>query len=284
MKPFADTSHYQASVDLAAYKAAGHDRIVFKATEGATGTDPVFADRWRLAGQLGLARGAYHFGRSGDGAVEWRHFSGVVKAAGLTAADLLILDSEDPGNERYARTHAAAFCHAATADGHPVGAVYSGAWYATPARLTPDVLPAGWRQLWISDYSGTTDNVIGLPAGWARAQVIARQYTDRATLPGIGACDASRVIRDWLQPGALTLNADLTAAFAAVNGNLATLTRGDTGHPDNLRNLRAELGALAGKVDALTVKTAALVGAAGVLDSGAVAGRLAANLAARLRS
>lgn len=198
---FADISHWQTQVDLASYTAAGYDRIAMKATEGTTIVDPAFAARWAHAGRLGLARIAYHFARTtNSGAAEFGHFLATVTAAGAPGGgDLLCLDIEDSSNSPRADEYAAEFTRRAVERGHPIGCVYTGRWYAEPANLRPDDLTPGWRQLWLSDYTTASDANLTLPAGWSRGQLIARQYTNAARIPGIaGPSDANRVINDWL--------------------------------------------------------------------------------------
>lgn len=213
---FADISHYQ-SVDLAAYKAGGYDRIVMKATGGATdGTlrfvDPTFIARWRHAGELGLARVAYHFARNNNsGYDEFAWCWGQIHAAGgMTGRDVLCYDQEDnrsPQTIALARQRTREFVAAAVKAGVVTGWVYSGRWFLEPAGIAASDVPSGWRQLWISDYTpGQADDAIEVPAGWARAHIVARQYADNAGFPGIPApCDANRVIREWLED-------DVTAA------------------------------------------------------------------------
>ena len=86
---FADISHHQSQVDLRAYAAAARTDpsalaplIVMKATEGGSGTDPTFADRWRQAGQLDLCRWAYHFLRDSDPVAQADHLVATVSDAG----------------------------------------------------------------------------------------------------------------------------------------------------------------------------------------------------------
>jgi lysozyme len=259
---FADVSHYQATVNLPVYAQSGRDRIFFKATEGTGSTDATFTARWRQAGQLGLARGAYHFGRSGDAAAEWRHFIAVVRAAGgLTARDLLVLDSEDPDKQSLARAHAAAFTRAAAADGFS-GAIYTGKWYGDPARLTPDALAPGWQRLWLSDYSaGQADSAIELPTGWARSQVIARQYSSTATVPGItGACDANRVLNDWLSStGEADMTPDETRMLTFVYNQVAGAV--GQGQLDFKGTMAATLGTVQGVVNLVKSQGGVLGGA-----------------------
>lgn len=260
---FADISHYQ-TLDLVAYKAAGYDRVFMKATEGTSYVDPVFADRWRRAGQLGLARGVYHFGRSGNGVAEWRHFIATVKAAGgVTARDILILDQEDPGKEAVARAHAGAFTHAAVGDGYSTGGIYTGRWFAEPAHLSADAVEPGWRRLWLSDYGSAADSRVTLPTGWTYAQLIARQYTDATRFAGIAApCDGNRVVNEWLQEGDVTMNsADIDALCASQKFRLMIREQVTTALADPTHSyLQDELQPLKDDADALTTRIDSLAG------------------------
>jgi len=187
---FADLSHHNAVADLAAYARAGHTRVALKATEGTTFTDPAFVGRWREAGRAGLRRGAYHFARTvTGGAAQADRLLAAVDAAGpMTPTDWLVLDLED--NSSVASTaradqFATEFCGRMVARGHPTGPLYTGRWYANPAGVRPDDVPAGWRRLWLADYTSASDTAVPLPTGWTRAQFAARQYTNAAGVPGI---------------------------------------------------------------------------------------------------
>jgi lysozyme len=198
---FADISHHQANVNLSAYKAAGHTRIVLKATEATAFVDPTFVARWREAGRLGLKRVAYHFARAMfDGADEFAHFWSVVQSAGgLGPQDSVCLDIEDSNAPDHAAANARQFVAAAVAHGVTQGIVYTYNYYATHHAITPTQFPAGWRHMWMADYTiGQADSDIELGAGWTRDQVVARQYTDRAQVAGIGSTDYSHLMREWL--------------------------------------------------------------------------------------
>lgn len=277
---FADLSHHQATVDLVAYQAAGHDRVCIKATGGATdGTlryvDPAFADRWRQAGQLGLYRIAYHYARNNNpGAAElaWC-LDRIGVAGGLGARDVLCYDQEDtlPGGPALARQRTREFVADAVAAGITTGWIYSGKWYLDPAGLRAADLPAGWQRLWISDYTpGQADGAIEVPAGWDRSQFVARQFTDSAAVPGVaGGCDYSRVLIEWINTGDDMTAAQVDQITAAVEaarasnsqqltdmyrlltvGDGAAVPEGSDTHPYNLKVLRGRALAIAAAVAA----------------------------------
>jgi GH25 family lysozyme M1 (1,4-beta-N-acetylmuramidase) len=202
---FADISHHQGVVDLAKYKAAGHDRIIMKATQGVGFTDPMFKTNWQNAGKLGLKRVAYCYAEAqNNGGKDFDYLLDTVNAAGgLKAGDWLCLDVEDVNNGQAdynrAQYHVREFTARAVARGVKNGLIYTGRWYANPAGVDPSDCQPGWRKLWISHYDQSVpDGSILLPTGWTRDQVVARQYTDRATVAGVsGWCDYSRVLKDW---------------------------------------------------------------------------------------
>lgn len=297
---FADLSHHQedvtaaVDVDLAAYAAAGHDRVAFKATQGLGYTDPRFAAWWRAAGALGLARVAYHFAEAENpGLAEFDAFlAAVARAGGVGPRDRLCLDIEDDDSAR-SRERADAYCseftRRAVARGHPYGLVYSGRWYAEPANIRPDDLAPGWRQLWLSDYGPADDSAIRLPAGWVRAQVVARQYGSAVRVAGVrNPCDASRVLADWLggtgpaptrvedlstvdKPTQDYLDKQFAGIRDALGAGLGVQMYGDDPdpardsgtHPNNLRQIRKEVGLLRAQVAAQQAVLAQVAGGAG---------------------
>lgn len=220
VEQFADLSHHNTAVNLAAY-AAAHRRVALKATDGAGFDDPAFAARWAAAGVLGLARVAYHYAQTETGgAQEADHILAIVTAAGgLGPDDMLCLDIEDNDSTlavTRADEFAGEFCRQMVTRGHPTGLLYTGRWYADPAGITPADVPAGWRRLWLSDYSSATDAAMVLPAGWTRDLVAARQFTNAATVPGVaGPADCSRVINDQLvQEDTMALTTEDISALA----------------------------------------------------------------------
>ena len=268
---FADLSHHQNAVDLAAYQAAGHDRVILKATEGTGFVDSTFAFRWRRAGELGLARVAYHYARAKfSGADEFDHLWAVVQAAGgLTERDRVCLDVEDTDTPTRAAANASEFTGRAAGRGVTRGLVYTGRWYAQPNRVTASVFPAGWRQLWLSHYDQSVpDEQILLPAGWTRDQLVARQFTAAAPVVGVGGlCDYSRLLRDWLpstppvQEDDMFETTDRERMTRIEGGISALLTQFDAAKPNSLVDKLNRTGARLADV-----QTALLAGVQGEAD------------------
>jgi GH25 family lysozyme M1 (1,4-beta-N-acetylmuramidase) len=197
---FADISHHQVGVNLAAYKAAGYRRISMKATEGTGFVDPAFKARWQEAGRLGLERIAYHFQRAKfDGVKEFDFFLSVVNdAGGFGKNDSIMLDYEDPDTPSRALLGAKRFVSRAVSKGFKEGLIYTYRDYGDRTGLRPSEFPAGWQKLVIASYTAIPDQSVRLPAGWTWDQVVARQFTDHAILPGIGSTDDNHLDHEWL--------------------------------------------------------------------------------------
>lgn len=109
---FADVSHHQPNIDLRAAKAAGLGGLYHKATEGSTIKDKLYPGRRKLAKQLGLPFGAYHFARPDsprDAVAEAKAFLAYAKPA---PGDLIpVLDLEVTGklNQSQLKAWVAAF-------------------------------------------------------------------------------------------------------------------------------------------------------------------------------
>jgi len=186
----ADISHHQPTFDAVAYKAAGEDFIVHKATEGSGFVDDRFAARWRAAGQAGLPRAGYHFAHPGGSAVgQADHFVAVLRAAGYRAGDAWALDME-------------------AADG--IGASGLFAWSAAwVARVRAALGGVGLFYTYPSFWASTMGNPPRVPGGalgwWARYDTTPRaaaafgdpppvwQYSSSHPTPTIGACDHNRM-------------------------------------------------------------------------------------------
>src|SRR5262249_26162698 len=138
---------------------------------------------------------------------EWAYFLSAVRDnLGLNPGEWLCVDIEDSVGMQYARDYIAKFASAAVVSGYPNGLIYTRQGYADACGIDASILPLGWRNLWLADYSTyKTDPQIEVPKGWTRDKIIARQYTDGFTypvnIPGIGVCDYSRTQPSW--PGTL---------------------------------------------------------------------------------
>lgn len=196
---WADISGNNESVDLAAYKAAGHRTIGVKLTEGGDWTSETGVARWEKAAALGLRRVAYHFARPSHGngaAAEARHFAAVLKAAGpVLSTDVLVLDWEDPGFEgKPGDAWVALFFHELS---RQVPRVPAGRqWlYSYGPYLAGTLTSTGGRRYWHAAY---TAHPLSTVPGFARPHLVAVQFTDGQagnpphSLPGIGRCDINR--------------------------------------------------------------------------------------------
>lgn len=56
-----DVSHHSGAVDWQQVVEQGFGLVYLKATEGVDSADPMFEEHWRALGELGVARGAYHY-------------------------------------------------------------------------------------------------------------------------------------------------------------------------------------------------------------------------------
>lgn len=113
-----DVSHWQATTP----PLAGLSFLFAKASDGAGGPDPRYAQHIANARSAGLLVGAYHFAVKGDGAAQARAF---LTAAGKV--DFYALDRE--GNDPMTLAQAAAFINTVQAAGHKCGLYASESGY-----------------------------------------------------------------------------------------------------------------------------------------------------------
>ena len=69
-----DISHHNGNIDLQQAKGVGIIGVIHKATQGATGLDPMYVTNRGKAQTAGLLWGAYHFATGGDGVEQAQHF------------------------------------------------------------------------------------------------------------------------------------------------------------------------------------------------------------------
>lgn len=245
VNPFPDLSNYQAGSNVAAILAAlGSDRALFKATEGTSykaSTFPVF-----VAATIALGKkvGGYHFARpsSSSGVDEAAWHSSVLRINGFSPNNRdthwSCYDFEDPAldqkvvaNKAVARSHAINFTQTMANLGWTTGVVYGSYPYFNWCGLTAAMLPSGWRNLHIANYGQTPDALVTLPSGWSRSQVVARQYTSTATVPGASTqIDLSHFDREWLGMGESPMSGEADAAIVALNGAIAGVNPSDFVH------------------------------------------------------
>src|SRR5215217_1156995 len=96
-----DVTHYQGTVDWAQVAGAGMAFAFVKATQGASGVDPLFAQNWDGARTAGLLCGAYHFYQPGDDPAEQAaHFLSVLGIPpGIVGGLPPVLDIETAGSQ-----------------------------------------------------------------------------------------------------------------------------------------------------------------------------------------
>ena len=93
-----DVSHYQGDVNWFAVAGGGVKFAFAKATEGNTWVDTRFTQNWSRIQEVGLVRGAYHFGRPGrDAETQAVHFASVVGPLGFNDLPPVLDIEEDDG-------------------------------------------------------------------------------------------------------------------------------------------------------------------------------------------
>jgi lysozyme len=184
-----DVSHWQNDVDWFTVAKSDVKFAFAKATDGTKTVDAQFSRNWSQIQEVGLFRGAYHYGHPGqDPESQAVHFSSVVGSLGFR--DLPpVLDLEE-------------------ADGHPAGEilewarafvkkaeslfarqliVYSGYFWRGPMKNPNDAFFRE-RLLWLPAYG---PNPV-VPASWNKWTFW--QYTEGtqnapASIPGVRPCD-----------------------------------------------------------------------------------------------
>lgn len=190
---FADIYSGEQHFDPRAYKTAGHSMICLKATEGHDFTDPAVASRTREAHAVGLDVFVYHFARPSNNTpeAEGKHFATVVKSLGLTPHDRLVLDWEDPKWDGHpgAANWIMRFAQEVGRHGCTLRVLYSGGPYVQGGGVisTPKDHTGKPLRFWLAAYATNPERY---SPKWADLWAV--QFTDKATVPGIGnPCDYS---------------------------------------------------------------------------------------------
>lgn len=196
-----DISSHQAGIDLGRVRREGFDYVIIKATEGSGYANPYYSAQLAAAKAAGLLTISYHFVHAADEAGQLRLLEQTV-----SPGSPVILDAEVDGAGEFPVT--VDLAHALRAAGWPVVAVYFPHWFWTQIGQPPLL---GLGALWSSAYpggSGAASTIYAAAggdsaAGWTGyggLDVALYQFTDKATVAGISAVDASayRGTRDQL--------------------------------------------------------------------------------------
>jgi lysozyme len=172
-----DVSHYSGAVDWQRVRDAGVEFAYVKATEGVDSPDPAFADHWRRLGELGIARGAYHFYvTEDDPEAQARFFLATVahRPGDLPpAVDIeLIGHGTEPGLAGRLRTFLEIV-------GREIGV--RPLVYTSPKFWNAHLTAAfGDHLLWIAEYGVAEPQI---PEGWERWTLW--QWQDSGSVPGV---------------------------------------------------------------------------------------------------
>lgn len=164
-----DVASYQGNGSWTVVKASGIDFAFVKATQSTNYVNPSFVYNWRGIQNVGMVRGAYHFAGLDDPIAEANHFCDTVQAAGgWVPGDGMVLDLETGRGDL--SSWADQFLQRVHVRSGLPGTLYSGAYFFTAHNLT--AVPA---IRWVAAYGSRPGINYNL---W--------QYTDRATVPGLG--------------------------------------------------------------------------------------------------
>ena len=184
-----DISHHNGNVNLNKAAEDGILGVLIKATQGQTGTDPMFKSNRKKCEDAKLLFGAYHFGTGSDGIKQADNFLATI---GDTSKVLLVLDLEpNPTGPSMSLEEARGFVtHIREATGRFPG-LYSGHYIKQLLGTNSDpVLSQCW--FWLAQYGPTAV----VPPNWKTWTMW--QYTDGAFGPephnvsGVGRCDRDK--------------------------------------------------------------------------------------------
>ncbi|HJQ36021.1 MAG TPA: glycoside hydrolase family 25 protein [Thermoanaerobaculia bacterium] len=151
--------------------AAGLWGVIHKATTGATGTDPAYAQRRQPALDAGLLWGAYHFGTNADVTQQVDNF---LTTAAPDATTLVALDFEPYSGDQMTLAQARQFLALLGQKLGRLPVLYSGGLIKQDLGSTVDTF-FGSHRLWLADYSPAPS----VQASWSNYWLW--QYTDSTT-------------------------------------------------------------------------------------------------------
>jgi hypothetical protein len=191
LRRFADISSNNSQFAALAYRDAGHALIAIKASGNPTGYNQTYTNprhsQWAAAAHAYRLRVAhYHFAGSGplDAAEQAQLLVRTINPSWYPG-DVAVLDFEDEAIPPSSRL---AFIRQFLAGlGNRPAWLYSGKWMLQEAGIHAAHLPG--VPLWLASYAPSWGDHL-LPAGWTKDRLVAWQFTDRATVPGVGPAGA----------------------------------------------------------------------------------------------
>jgi lysozyme len=158
-----DVSHYQGEIDWFAVAGGPTKFAIAKATEGTNWVDVRFEQNWRRIREVGLFRGAYHFGRPGaDPEVQAQHFFSAVDRLGFRdLPPVLDLEADDGHPPEHVLAWTRAFVARAEALFERRVMIYTGGFWRYRLGNPADGF-FGERPLWLAAYQKAPV----VPASW----------------------------------------------------------------------------------------------------------------------
>lgn len=181
-----DVSHHSGAVDWQQVVEQGLGLVYLKASEGVDSADPMFEEHWKTLGELGIARGAYHFFVTEDDPEEQARF--FLSRLELRPGDLPpVVDIELIGHGTTGDLKASLrrFLEIVEAELGVTPVIY------TSPNFWNAHFDASFSRypLWIAEYGVDQPT---LPAGWS--SWLMWQYEENAAVPGIEkGADRSRL-------------------------------------------------------------------------------------------
>lgn len=194
-----DVSHWQGTINWNSVRNNGNKRFAFcKATEGTGFVDPRFASNWAAMREVGLYRGAYHFGRPGsDPVAQANHFCNVVNWVRGNIRPVLDIEVTDGQTPTAVRNWIVAFVNRIVQRLGQTPIIYTGYYFWRDSAGNGSSLGC---PLWLA-YWGDQNPQNFVPAAWNTFTIW--QYSSTGSVPGI------------------TGNVDLNA----LNGDMTTLNQ-----------------------------------------------------------
>jgi lysozyme len=194
-----DTSNNNGPIDLHAIQSSGKRFMFIKATEGNYYKDTFFTQYWDRIRQLGMIRGAYHFGKPSLPAVEQAdYFHEFVRNSGhFRYGDAAILDLEDMDGTppEHVIQWTQEFMQRCKQMIAKQVIIYTAPYFWQGILGDPDINSLKQFPLWMADWGPNIPTFKTWPTGPAFWQ-----YDGNGHCPGVaGTCDLDRFMGDWRQ-------------------------------------------------------------------------------------